>query len=335
MGKKVSLISFFMVFILLFAACSGTKDQAQEEGSMSLEPVTVVLDWFPNTNHTGLYVALEKGFFADEGLDVEIIQPGEGNTSEQLVASGQVQFGVSYQEAVTQARAQDVPVVSIAAVIQHNTSAFASLKEDGIETVKDFEGKRYGGWGSPVEEAVLRAVMEKAGADYALVENVTLGTADFFQSVGRTVDFAWIYYGWDGVEAERRGMELNLIMLKDLDPALDYYTPVLITSEQMIEEQEEIVRRFVSAVAQGYEFAIDKPDEAAEILIAHAPELNEELVLESQRWLSDQYQADAPQWGVQKGEVWERYAQWMLERDLIPKMIDTEQAYTNAFLPER
>ena len=81
----------------------------------------------------------------------------------------------------------------------------------------------------------------------------------------------------------------------------------------------------MSAVAQGYEFAIEKPEEAAEILIAHAPEFNEELVVESQRWLSDQYQADAPQWGVQNDEVWERYARWMFERDLIPKMIDTEQ----------
>ena len=176
--------------------------------------------------------------------------------------------------------------------------------------------------------------MDKEGADYSLVENVTLGAADFFQSVGRTVDFAWIYYGWDGVEAERRGMELNVIMLKDLEPALDYYTPVIIASEQMIEDNEETVRRFIHAVAKGYAFAIENPKQAAEMLLLHAPELNEELVVESQRWLSDHYQADAPQWGIQSEEVWERYASWMYERDLIPKMIDPERAFTNAFLPE-
>ena len=145
MGKKVSIAFVLFSMAIIFSACGADRTPNENEGALSNESVQVVLDWFPNTNHTGLYVALEQGYYAEEGLDVEIIQPGEGNTAEQLVASGQVQFGVSYQESVTQARAQDIPIVSLAAVIQHNTSGFASLKEDGIVTVRDFEGKRYGG----------------------------------------------------------------------------------------------------------------------------------------------------------------------------------------------
>lgn len=332
------LVSLVLAFTVLAAGCGQNSAESVSENETTgnetaAEKVTVMLDWYPNTNHTGLYVAAEKGFYEEQGLEVEIVQPGEGNTGEQLVAAGKAHFAIAAQESVTQARANDIPLVSIAAIIQHNTSGFASLKEDGIESVKDFEGKTYGGWGSPVEEAVLKAVMENEGADFSKLNIVTLGATDFFNSIGRDSDFQWIYYGWDGVEAERRGIELNLLMLKDLDPALDYYTPVIITGEKQIAEQPELVKKFMAATANGYEFAIQNPAESADILLKHAPELNGDLVHASQKWLSEQYQADASQWGWQEREVWERYARWMYERELIPKMIEADKAFTTEFLP--
>ncbi|MBE3555070.1 MAG: ABC transporter substrate-binding protein, partial [Thermicanus sp.] len=233
---KVGRSLLFLIFGLflmgsLLAACgSGTKGgenptpqgEGASQGETTGKPpekVVVTLDWYPNTNHTGLYVAKEKGYYKEQGLDVEIIQPGE-STADQLVASGKADFGVSYSEGVTLARATDLPIVSIAAVIQHNTSAFASLPEAGIKSPKDFEGKKYGGWGSPTEEAVIKALMEKYGADSTKWTNITLGQTDFFSSIGKQVDFEWIYYGWDGIEAERRGMKINTIFLRDLDPDL-------------------------------------------------------------------------------------------------------------------
>jgi len=331
-------MSVFSIFVIIAAlsACSANQDagEQKEKKEKSLQKVTVMLDWFPNTNHTGLYVAKEKGYYEQQGLDVEILQPGEG-TAEQVVAAGKADFGISYQEAVTQARSTDIPLVSIAAVIQHNTSAFASLKEEGITSPKDFEGKRYGGWGSPVEEAVLKVVMEKAGADFNKVEMITLGATDFFKSVGRDADFMWIYYGWDGVEAERQGIELNTVMLRDLDPALDYYTPVIVTNEDNVKNKKDLVKKFIEATAEGYEFAIKNPEEAADVLLKNAPELNKELVVASQKWLSTKYQDDAEQWGVQKEEVWKRYADWMFERGLIEKNIDAKAAFTNEFLPKK
>ncbi len=334
----ILLVSLVLAFTVLAAGCGQNSAEPVSENEKTgnetaAEKVTVMLDWYPNTNHTGLYVAAEKGFYEEQGLEVEIVQPGEGNTGEQLVAAGKAHFAIAAQESVTQARANDIPLVSIAAIIQHNTSGFASLKEDGIESVKDFEGKTYGGWGSPVEEAVLKAVMENEGADFSKLNIVTLGATDFFNSIGRDSDFQWIYYGWDGVEAERRGIELNLLMLKDLDPALDYYTPVIITGEKQIAEQPELVKKFMAATAKGYEFAIQNPAESADILLKHAPELNGDLVHASQKWLSEQYQADASQWGWQEKEVWERYARWMYERELIPKMIEADKAFTTEFLP--
>ncbi len=297
------------------------------------QKMTVLLDWFPNTNHTGLYVAKEKGYFERENLDVTIIQPAEGENT-QVIASGKADFSVSNQESVTQARASGLPIISIAAIIQHNTSAFASLAEADIKSVKDLEGKRYGGWGSPIEEAVIKAVMTDAGADYAKVKNITIGETDFFKTIGKESDFQWIFYGWDGIEAKRRGLVLNMLILKDLNPILDYYTPVIITNEDHVKNQKNLVKRWMRAVQDGYEFSIKNPEEAAAILIKSAPEINADLVKQSQLWLSQQYKADAPYWGVQKEEVWKRYAQWLYEHKLIKDMINVQDAFTNEFLNE-
>ncbi|MGD8190755.1 ABC transporter substrate-binding protein [Brevibacillus ginsengisoli] len=317
------------------AAPAPQTDKAAQPATGQLQKVTVMLDWFPNTNHSGLYVAKDKGYYQAQGLDVEIEQPGQGTQADQLAAAGKVDFAVSYQEAVTQARATNIPLVSIAAVIQHNTSAFASPKDKNILSPKDFEGKRYGGWGSPSEEAVIKAVMTKAGGDPSKVQMVTLGATDFFKSIGRDADVEWIYYGWDGIQAKINKMDLNLQMVKDLDPALDYYTPVIVTNEQHVNEQKDLVKKFMVATAKGYQEAISNPSEAATILLKNAPELNPELVKQSQAWLSTKYQDDAPQWGVQKEEVWDRYAKWMYDRKLIPKMIEPSKAFTNDFLPEK
>ena len=301
-------------------------------GCQPQEPkTTVALDWTPNTNHTGLYVALENGYFAEEGLNVEIIQPATG-TAEQLVAAGQAQYGVSSQEAVTLARLEGIPVVSIAAIIQNNTSGFASLKERGIETPADFEGMRYGGWGSPIEEATIRALMNRYGADYTQVQILTTGAIDFLTTSELHADFSWIFFGWDGIAAEIRGIELNYINLADYDPALNYYTPVLMTSEEMIANESEEVKKFMKAVTRGYEFAMENPEEAAAILLKHAPELDEELVVASQIWLADQYQADAEIWGIQELAVWQDYLDWLSENDLIAGTTDMEAAFTADFL---
>lgn len=330
--RKPTIILLLSIALLLAGCASGGGTPGT--GKEDAQPVKVALDWVPNTNHTGLYVALDRGWYDEEGLRVEIVESSQGGATTPLVASGQAHFGVGYQEDVTQARANDVPVVSIAAVIQHNTSGFASPKDKGITRPREMEGKRYGGWGSPTEDAMLKAVIEGDGGDFSRVEMINTGVADFFAAVERDIDFAWIYYGWTGVEAELRGLELDFLELRRLEPALDYYTPVLTTGEKLIEENPELVRKFLRATARGYEFAVDHPEEAARILLKYTPETDEELLLASQAYLSPRYRDDAPRWGEQKAEVWERYARWMYERELLPKIIEPEKAFTNEFLPE-
>lgn len=321
---------------MLITGCSSAdkKDsEANKQDEKTQKKVSVVLDWTPNTNHTGLYVAKEKGYFKEEGLNVDIIMPGEAG-ADQLVASGKSQFGVGYQEGVTQARIQGVPLVSIAAVIQHNTSGFASLAEKNINSPKAFEGKAYGGWGSPVEKSVIESLMKKEKADVNKVKIVNIGDADFFTAVKKDIDFAWIYYGWTGVEAELRGEKINMVYLTDYSDRLDYYTPVLTTNEKMIANNPETVKAFIKAVSKGYEYAASNPGDAADILLKAAPDLDSELVKKSQQWLAPKYKDDAPRWGEQKLEVWENYASWMFENGLLDSELDAKKAFTNEFLPE-
>ncbi|ABU56791.1 ABC transporter substrate-binding protein [Roseiflexus castenholzii] len=328
---KRTFIVALAAFIL--AACGGAVPSAPVK---ELASVRVGLDWTPNTNHTGLYVARDKGYYQEQGLDVEILGAQEGGAVEQLVATGKLDFGISFQEAVTYARVEGVPVVSIAAIIQHNTSGFASRADEGITRPRDFAGKKYGAFGSPIEQATIKGLMECDGAGdrFDQVEFVDIGSTDFFVATDRgDVDFAWIFKGWTGVEAEVRGVPLTILMMNDLRCIPDYYTPVLITSEQMIAEKPDLVRRFLAATSAGYRFAIEKPDEAADLLLKAAPELDATLVKRSQQYLASQYQAEAPRWGEQKLDVWRDYAQWMTDHGLIARMIEPEKAFTNEFLP--
>lgn len=330
-AKRINLsmgINLFLLVLLLGlgagAGCAGT-------GTPDADRVTVLLDWNPNTNFSGLYAAVDKGYYLEEGLDVKIEEAGANVLP--LVATNKAQFGISFQEQVTFARLNDnIPVVSIAAVVQHNSSGFASLKEKGITAVNDFEGKSYGSWGTEVEEITIKSLMDKAGAAASKVEIVTIGETDLIAVIKNLADFAWIYYGWDGIAAELNGAELNFIPLLDLDPAFDYYTPVIISSESLISEQPDLVQRFMRATAKGYRLAIEEPAAAAEILLQNVPELDGDLVRASQNWLRDKYQADAGLWGLQKKEVWENYSRWLLEHGLVDRMLDVEKAFTNEFI---
>ena len=204
--RMVSIISMALASIMMLSGCGSSKKSEGEEG---LEKVKVILDWTPNTNHTGIYVAKEKGYFKDLGLDVEIIQPSEGS-SLQLVAAGKGDFAITYQEDLTYARTSDspMPVKAIATIIQHNTSGFASPKEKNIETVKDFEGKVYGGFGGPSEKAIFQAVMEKAGADFSKLTTVDVGTEDFFIATKNNLDFEWTFEGWTNISAKLRNFDI-------------------------------------------------------------------------------------------------------------------------------
>jgi len=313
----------------LLAGCAGPKV------TPTVQPVKAILslDWVPNTNHSGFYVAQEKGWYAAEGLDVEIQIPSDPTAALKQVGYGNTEFGVSFQEEVTIARSNDIPVVSIAAIIQHNTAAFVSLAETGITRARDIEGKTYASYGSLLERPILGQLMACDGGDINKVEFVDVGFDTFPALVGKRVDLANIFMGWDGVQAEIMGLTLNVLPLYG-SCVPDYYTPVIIAGESTLQNKPEVVRRFLAATVRGYEYAIAHPDEAAEILLDASPESDPELVRRSQAWLSPRYQDDAPAWGRQQPEVWRAFAEFMAAHGLVAKAIDPAKAFTNDYLPE-
>lgn len=316
--------------VLATAACGGEDGSGTTEAG--LKKVQIALDWTPNTNHTGLYVAKEKGFFAAHGLDVEIVQPGDADPAT-LVAADRIPFAISAQEALTQARAEGAPLVSLAAVVQHNTSGFASPKDRGLTRPAQYAGKSYGGWGGAIEAPLLKTIVAADGGDAATVKTVNVGDADFFAATKKGIDFQWIYYGWTGIEAELRGEPVNIQYVKDYDPALDFYTPILITNEKRISGDAELVKQFTAAVSEGYTFAAKNAAESAGILLKAAPDLDADLVKRSQEWLSPKYQDDAARWGEQKAAIWTGFADWLFEQKVISTKVDGTKAYTNDFLP--
>lgn len=323
MNKKVLLIVISIIVAVSLGAC-GKKT----------EKVTVVLDWTPNTNHTGLYVAREKGYFEEAGLEVELMQPPEDGATV-LVAGGGAQFGIDFQEYLAPAYATDdpLPVTAVAAIIQHNTSGFISLKEKGIETPKDMCGYTYATWDMPVEKAILQYIIEEDGGNYEELGMIPSTVTDLASALQTEIDLVWIYYAWDGIAMKVQGLETNYINLADISEELDFYSPVIIANDDYLKENPEQAKAFLAAVKKGYEFAMKNPEEAAEILCKAAPELDAEIVTESQKWLADKYQDDEGGFGNIDGARWDGFYKWLYEKGVIEQEIPAGHGYSNEYLP--
>lgn len=339
MCKKIFSFLLTAVFVCTtLTGCGSEKNNVSDtaSGKQELEKVTFVLDWTPNTNHTGLYVAQEKGFFEEAGLDVEIVQPPEDGAVV-LVASGKAQFGVSFQDSLASAFIGDspMPVTAIASVIQHNTSGIISRKGEGMDTPKGMEGHTYATWNGPIELATIQQVVEADNGDFSKVDLIPSTVTDEVSALKtNSVDSIWIFYAWAGIKTELEGLETDYFAFADIDPVFDYYTPVIISGNDYLEEHPETAKAFLSALSKGYTYAMENPEEAANILCSAAPELDHELVLASQNYLADQYQADAPYWGYIDADRWNAFYQWVNDHALTETTVPLDTGFTNSYLPE-
>lgn len=337
MKKRLTALFMALTMVCLMTACGNSKTAEETKNpAKDLEKITFVLDWTPNTNHTGLYVAIEKGYFEEEGLDVEVVQPPEDG-AEVLVASGKAQFGISFQDTMVTAISGDdaLPITAVASIIQHNTSGIISRKGEGMDTPKGMEGHSYATWNSPIELATLETVVKADGGDFSKVELIPSTVTDEVSALKtNSVDSIWIFYGWAGVKTELEGLETDYFAFADVDPVFDYYTPVLISGNEFLEKNPETAKAFIKALSKGYEDAINNPEEAADILCNAAPELDKELVLASQNYLKDQYQAEAEKWGSIDAERWNNFYQWINDHHLTEAEVPLDTAFTNDFLPE-
>ena len=338
MKKIVSLLLTAVLIFGVLTGCGAKEEMAATASgeNKKLEKITFVLDWTPNTNHTGLYVAQEMGYFEEAGLDVEIVQPPEDGAVV-LVASGKAQFGVSFQDSLAPAfiEGESIPVTAVASVIQHNTSGIISRAGEGMDTPKGMEGHSYATWNGAIELATVQKVMEADGGDYSKLELIPSTVTDEVSALKtNSVDSIWIFYAWAGVKTELEGLETDYFAFAEIDPVFDYYTPVIVAGNQFLEKNPETAKAFLSALSKGYEFAIENPEEAADILCTAAPELDKELVVASQKYLADQYKADAPYWGYMDENRWNNFYQWVNDHELVEGKVMLDAGFTNEYLPK-
>lgn len=326
--KKLIALLLSVAIIFGLSACGKTEDNK----------ITIVLDWTPNTNHTGIFVAEANGYFEEAGLDVEIVQPPEDGAVA-LVASGKAQFGVSFQDTLAPAfiGESSLPVTAVAAVIQHNTSGIISRKGEGMHTPKGLEGKKYATWDLDVEKETIRDVMDADGGNFDLVELIPSTVTDEVSALkSGSVDAIWIFYAWAGIACQVAGLDTDYFEFADINPVFDYYTPVIIGNNAWLEENPETAKAFIEALSKGYTYAVGSPKEAADILMEAAPELksNSELVYASQEYLASEYIADASKWGEFDPDRWAAFYNWLNEKNLLEDKINPSFGFTNDYLPK-
>jgi ABC-type nitrate/sulfonate/bicarbonate transport system substrate-binding protein len=330
MKKRILSIVMIAILILGLAGCGSNT------ANSDLEKVTFVLDWTPNTNHTGIYVADALGYFEEAGLEVEIAQPPE-DSSVALVASGKADFSISFQDSLAAAFTGEdaMPVTAVAAVIQHNTSGIISRAGEGMDEPKGLEGHSYATWNGTIELATLEEVVKADGGDFDKVELKPSTVTDEVTALKtKSVDSIWIFYGWAGVKTELEKLATDYFAFKDIDPVFDYYTPVIIANNQFLEEKPETAKKFMEAVSKGYEYAMSNPEDAANILCEAVPELDIELVKASQNYLADQYQADAEYWGQFDADRWNAFYKWVNDNKLVEGEVPLDKGFTNEYLPK-
>ncbi|MGP7961421.1 ABC transporter substrate-binding protein [Sanguibacter sp. A247] len=313
---------------------SGCGADARADADDELRPVRIVLDWTPNTNHVGLYLALENGWFTEAGLVPEIIEPGEASGL-QLVAAGQADVVYSVAEALVPAREKGADVVAVATVIRSNTSSLLALAEDGITRPRDLEGKRYGGYGGQLENALIDTLMRCDGADPDLLERVPMVSQDARADLEQDFyDTTWVFDGWDTVRMrEVDDLDVTTIpFVEHTDCIPDWYTPLLAAGGERLESDHALIDDTIDVLARGYRAAMADPQAGADALLARVPELDRALVEPSARYLAEHFAPDAAGWGRQEEATWTAFVAFLEANELIAPGFDTAAAWTNELL---
>jgi len=288
--KKIKYLLSVIFAIFMLVACGEKKEEAKTEAPVELKKVDFLLDWVPNTNHTGLYVAKEKGYFAEEGIDLDIKQPANESTSD-LVINNKAPMGVYFQDYM------------------------ASKLAKGAN--------------------MLQFIMEKDGGDFSKVELVPNTDDNSITPLSNGVfDAAPVYYAWDKIMGDSLGIETNFFYYKDYAPELNFYSPVIIANNDYLKNNKEEATKILRAIKKGYQYAMEHPEEAAEILIKYAPELENKkaMIIESQKYLATQYASDKDKWGYIDPTRWNAFYNWLNEKGLTKNTIPENTGFSNDYL---
>lgn len=308
---------------LLLAGC-GSSTSTMQNASM-------VLDWYPNSDHGGLFTAIRQGYFSRRHITMTAHVPSDTSAQIKLVAAGHADFGISYETDLLAARAQGIPVRSVMCIMQHPLDTVMSLRSSGITRPHDLAGKTVGMAGSPSDTPIVSAMMADDHASISQTHMVNVGYSLLPALFTKRVDaVVGVYWTWEAIQARMKGHPVNVLRVEKWGVP-NYCELVLVASEQTVKTRPAFVRDTVQAMQEGYAYAEAHPEYAWEALHAQDRTLDRALVLQSLQLLRPVV-TDAPTIGNQDRAQWHHYAAWLYANKLISAPVDASKAFTNRFL---
>ncbi|QUL57519.1 ABC transporter substrate-binding protein [Paenibacillus tritici] len=311
------------------AATTATSEAGADGPAHKL---TIMLDWYPNAVHSFLYAAQAKGYFAEQGLEVEIQMPADTNDALKLVAAGKVDLALSYQPQVLMARGENIPVKSIAALVRHPLNHLMVAADSGITRPGELSGKQAGYSSVPLYEAMLKAMVTSDGGDASSLKLIDVG----FElipalSTGRVDAIMGGFINHEQLLLEQEGHPVRSFNPVEYGVP-DYYELVLVASEQGLQDSQGYYQKFVEAIRQGQQFVAGNPDEALKLLLEHQEDtapLDEAIEQRSLKILLPLMDAGSQPFGYQDGATWEKVNQWLGENGLLAQEVDIKNAFIN------
>jgi len=293
-----------------------------------MEKIKIALDWTANTNHTGFFVALEKGFYSELNLKVEIVMPNTDDyatTPAKKVELGEVDFALCPFESVISYRTKkkSFPAVAVAALLREDLSAIACLRDSGITSPKDLDGTTYASYQARYEDEIVRQMIKNDGGsgNLKIVYPKKLGIWNTILT--RKTDATWIFLNWEGLQAKNGKIALSTFIMKDY--GIPYgYSPVLFADKRKVQQRNIAYRNFLKVTKKGYLFAKSNPEEAISYLLPHTSESDKNIdLLESQKYTAEYY-GDDRTWGTMESTKVIEYLTWLSKNGLEKQQLNAD-----------
>ena len=333
--KRLSLIAVALLTTLALAAC-GEKKESVSAANSSAQSMTLMLDWFPNADHVGIYEALANGDFSAAGLDVHVQVPSDPAAPLELLAAGKVDLAISYEPEVMLARDRGEPLVSVAAIVQKPLTSIVSLGSKHITSPSHLHGKRIGTAGIPYQHAYLTTILQHAHVPQSSVNEINVGSNLVPAMLSGKVDATLgAYWNYEAIQLQQLGKHPNVIHMDQVGVPT-YNELVVVARASDLTNHIDVIRRFVQALGRGYESVRTDPTAAVDNLVKANPSLSRNLQMASVKATLPYYFPSATEagkpWGWQDQTQWTTYGQWMLAQRLISSPNAFVDASTNELL---
>jgi len=305
-----------LLLIIVFTLISCGNEQ-------ELIDISLALDWYPNSNHAGIYYGIDNGYFEENNINVDVYTPSDPASILQTVASGRDEFGISYQPDLLLARSEGIPVVAVHSIVKTPLNSIMTLGDSGIDNPSKLKNKTIGYPGIPLNIGILSSILEEQSLTIDDVELVDVGFDLVPALLSERVDaIIGAFWSHESILIELEGREVNILKFEEWGIP-KYHELVLVTSEEYLKNNEEIVEKFVDAFSRGYEKSIENNDESMEALIAAFPEVNVELETQGIKLLSPLWQESFDSDGM---DNWNKFGDWMKDKGLISESLDVEKS---------